>query len=290
VQADSLSQAADELYGLLPAEFTAARDERAREARAAGDSDAAAQIKKLGKPTVSAWLVNQLVRAAAGQMSQLFELGQALHEAQRELDGDRMRELSAQRRQVMGALVPEATRIAAQAGQPASAAVLNEVRATLEAALADPSAVEAVRSGRLTKGLAYAGLGEADSGAVAVGRPSGKDVSGQRKPTGQKRAAPRGTEAAERAQEAVGAAQADVATAEAAVDEAEQHVAALAEQRQFVRRRIERLEQEQREAQAEDGRLGRESRQARSQLDTATKKLAAARRRLVAAVSRAQSG
>jgi hypothetical protein len=290
VQADSLSQAADELYGLLPAEFTAARDERAREAKAAGDGDAAAQIKKLAKPTVSAWLVNQLIRNTAAQMGELFELGQALHEAQRELDGDRMRELSAQRRQVIGALVPEAARIAAQASQPASAAVLSEVRATLEAALADPAAVEAVRSGRLTKGLAYAGLGEIDPGAVAVARPSGTSGSSRANPAGQQRAASRAADAAQRAQEAVSAAQADVATAEATVDEAEQRIAALADQRQFVRRRIERLEQEQREAQAEDGRLGRESRQARSQLDAAAKKLATARRRLDAAVSRAQSG
>jgi hypothetical protein len=288
VQADSLSQAVDELYGLPPGQFTAARDARARDAKAAGDGAAAAQIKKLAKPTASAWLVNQLVREAADQIRQLFDLGQALQDAQRELDGNRLRELSAQRRQVIGALLPAATRIAAQAGQPASATVLTEVRATLEAALADPAAVEAVRSGRLTKGLAYAGLGQVDPDAVA--RPGGQSSSGPGKPAGQKRAAPRAADAAERAQQAVGAAQADVATAEAALDEAEQRVAALAEQRQFVQRRIERLEQEQREAQSEDGRLGRESRQARSQLDAAAKKLATARRRLDAAVSRAQSG
>jgi hypothetical protein len=290
VQADSLSQAADELYGLPPADFTGARDTRAREAKAAGDGDAAAQIKKLAKPTVSAWLVNQLMRDAADQMRQLFDLGQALQDAQRELDGDRMRELSAQRRQVIGALVPEATRIATQAGQPASAAVLTEVRATLEATLADPAAVEAVRSGRLTKGLAYAGLGEVGPGAVAAARPRGQSGSGRGKPAGRESAVPAAADAVERAQQAVNAAQADAATAEAAVGESEQRLATVAEQRQFVRRRIERLEQELREAQAEDGRLGRDSRQARSQLDAAVKKRTVAQRRLAAAVNRMPPG
>jgi hypothetical protein len=290
VQADSLSEAADELYSLLPADFTGARDTRARAAKAAGDGDAAEQIKKLAKPTVSAWLVNQLMRDAADQMRQLFDLGQALQDAQRELDGDRMRELSAQRRQVIGALVPEATRIATQAGQPASAAVFTEVRATLEATLADPAAVEAVRSGRLTKGLAYAGLGEVGPGAVAAARPRGQSGSGRGKPTGRGAAGPAGADAVERAQEAVNAAQADAASAEAAVGEAEQRLATVAEQRQFVRRRIERLEQELREAQAEDGRLGRDSRQARSQLDAAVKKRTVAQRRLAAAVNRMPPG
>ena len=55
-------------------------------------------MKKLRRPTVSAWLVNLLAREDGGQMDELLELGQSLREAQRALDGDRLRELSAQRR------------------------------------------------------------------------------------------------------------------------------------------------------------------------------------------------
>ena len=110
-------------------------------------------------------------------MARLDELGEELQEAQRTLAGDRLRELSAQRRQVINDLLPAASDLASEADQPASAAVLGEVRATLEAALADPGARAAVRSGRLTKALAYAGLGEVDlSAALAVAAPplSGK--------------------------------------------------------------------------------------------------------------------
>ena len=135
-----LAEVADELYALGPAEFIAARDERARQVRAAGQRDEAAAIKKLARPTASAWLVNQLARAAPEQMSGLYELGEALQEAQRTLAGDRLRELSAERRRVIHDLLPTAAELAARAGQPASAAVLGEVRATLEAALADAGA------------------------------------------------------------------------------------------------------------------------------------------------------
>jgi hypothetical protein len=169
VQPVSVADAADELYGLSPAEFTAARDELSRQTRAAGQRDDAAAIKKLAKPTVSAWLVNQLARNAPDQIARLTEVGDALQEAQRALDGDRLRELSTERRQVVNDLLPEARRLARQAGQAASAGVLDEVRATLEAALADAGARDAVRSGRLTRALAYAGLGEVDlSAAMAV--------------------------------------------------------------------------------------------------------------------------
>jgi hypothetical protein len=171
VQAESLSQIADDLYGLVPAQFTAARDEQARQARSAGQRDTAAEIKKLPRPTAGAWLVNQLVRDAPAQMDQLFEIGQLLQEAQRELDGERLRELSVRRRQVINELVPEAARLAAAADFPASAAVLGEVRATLEAALADPAAGEAVKSGRLARALTYAGLGEVDLTAALAGPP-----------------------------------------------------------------------------------------------------------------------
>ena len=130
--------------------------------RAAGQRDEAAAIKKLARPTASAWLVNQLARTAPEPMARLYELGDELQEAQRTLAGDRLRELSVQRRQVINDLLPAASDLAGQADQPASAAVLGEVRATLEAALADADARAAVRSGRLTKALAYAGLGEVD--------------------------------------------------------------------------------------------------------------------------------
>lgn len=320
MQAQSLSQVADELYGLVPAEFTAARDEHARQARAAGQRETAAEIKKLPRPTAGAWLVNQLVRDAATQMDQLFQVGQSLQDAQRELDGDRMRELSADRRQVIAELVPEAARLAAAAGLPASAAVLGEVRSTLEAALADPAAGEAVRSGRLARALTYAGLGEVDLTAAlagpppsarapherggparpvptragtshpATGRAAGQrsgPAAGQR--SGQESAAERADEKAALAREAVLEAEGAVQAAQATATEAEARVSSLAEQRQFLRRRIEHLQGEMDQATSESARLARDGKQAQRDSDIAAKKLAAAQRQLAKARERAGS-
>jgi len=100
-----LVRVADELYALPPEDFRAARDERAAQARASGDKALAREITALRRPVVSAWLVNLLARDEPGQMSELLALGDSLRDAQQTLDGDRLRELSAQRRDLVGAMV-----------------------------------------------------------------------------------------------------------------------------------------------------------------------------------------
>ena len=298
MQAISVANVADELYGLSPAEFTAARDERARQARAAGQRDEAAAIKKLARPTASAWLVNQLTRTAPEEIARLVAVGTALEEAQRRLAGERLRELSSERRQVMNDLLPHATEIARQAGQPASAATMGEVRATLEAALADAGARAAVRSGRLTKALAYAGLGEVDvSAAVALPaeqRPAAatiRPVAGAAEThSAAAGKAHRAAEALAAAAEAVAAAETAAYDAGRALETAEQQLAAVAEQRQFLRRRIQHLERELGQATDEDAKLARDGRQAERDRGTAARELQAATRRLDQARRRAADG
>ena len=269
--------------------------------RAAGQRDEAAAIKKLARPTASAWLVNQLGRAAPDRMARLYELGAELEEAQRTLAGDRLRELSVQRRQVINDLLPAASDLAGQAGQPASAAVLGEVRATLEAALADAGARAAVRSGRLTKSLAYAGLGEVDltaamavpaapragKGSDQVASGAGAEASRARRGSaaGRESAAERGQatgreSAADRAADAARAAQEAADQAAAAVEEAERAVTGVAEQRQFLRRRVSHLERELAEARATDAQLAREAKQAERSQAVAARRLESAQRRL----------
>jgi hypothetical protein len=280
----SLAEVEDELYSLTPAEFIAVRDERARQARAAGQRDVAAAIKKLGRPTASAWLVNQLARDLPDQMNHLFEVGEALHEAQRSLAGDRLRELSADRRRAVADLLPEASRLATQARQAASATVLGEVKATLEAAVADPEARAAVRSGRLTKALVYAGIGEVDLTAAlaAVPESPGADATTQR-PGRKARAAEDAHRAAEPAEgdaaateRAVKAAEREASAAEAALEKADREAASLEEQRQFLRRRLDHLERELEHARAEDAQLSREARDARSRAEQARARAQAA--------------
>ncbi|GAA3769948.1 hypothetical protein GCM10022225_65980 [Plantactinospora mayteni] len=152
----------ERLYAAPPDGFVAARAEAVAAARAAGDPTAAREIAKLRKPTVAAWLVNLLALRRPELMAELVELSAALRGAQRELRGDRLRELSAQRRGVVGALVGQA-RALAEEEDPRLAAgklPLAEVEATLNAALADVEVAEQARSGRLVRATSYAGFGE----------------------------------------------------------------------------------------------------------------------------------
>ena len=81
-------------------------------------------------------------------------------------DADALRTLGAQRRELVEAVVGAAVGLA---GRTVTAAVREEVAATLEAALSDPASADAVRSGRLVRPLSYAGFGGVDlSGAVAA--------------------------------------------------------------------------------------------------------------------------
>lgn len=163
-----VGQAADELYGLAPEEFTAARDERVRAARAAGNRQLAAALGRLRRPTVSAYVLNLLVRDQPEVGEQLVALGEELRRAQEELSGPALRQLAGQRQQLVGALVRSARRIAAAAGHPVSPAVAYELEQTLHAALADPDVAVEVGSGRLARAASRTGF---DAAAPEPARP-----------------------------------------------------------------------------------------------------------------------
>jgi hypothetical protein len=148
-----------QLYESPPDGFVAARTAAVDEARKAGDRDAAKRLAALKKPTVAAWVVNLLALRRPELIDELVELSGALREAQRGLQGDQLRELTAQRRQVVSALVTAARRLA-QAEEPGIKLPLGEVEATLSAALAEPDVAAQVRTGRLIRAASYAGFGE----------------------------------------------------------------------------------------------------------------------------------
>lgn len=149
------------LYTVPPDEFIAERADAVDRAKAAGDRALAGQIGKLRKPSLAAWLVNLLAHQRPHLIGELFALGAELRDAQRELRGAELRELSLRRRATVAALVKEARELAVGAGRPVREKLpLAEVEQTLTAALADGYLAEEVRAGRLTKPLEYAGFGE----------------------------------------------------------------------------------------------------------------------------------
>ena len=147
------------MYGVPLDQFTARRNELAQQARRAGNRKLAEQIKGLRRPTLAAWLANQLVREHGEEVGPLLALGQALREATAEVRGDQLRALSGQQRQVIAGLVDQARAIADASGQPVSQDAARGLEDTLQAVLADPEAADAFAAGRLVVGLTPPALG-----------------------------------------------------------------------------------------------------------------------------------
>jgi hypothetical protein len=154
---DPLQDAVAELYSSDPDEFVERRGALVARARAAGQTQAAKQIAGLRKPTRSAWIVNQLVRAVPGVASELASLGEELRAAQGSLDGHALRELSRRRRELVESLTRQAFTVAGQQAPPAG--LRDEVTATLGAALADPEV--AGQLGTLARAVYSEGFGSA---------------------------------------------------------------------------------------------------------------------------------
>ncbi|MDR5699685.1 hypothetical protein [Agromyces aerolatus] len=165
---DALAEVADELYGLPPDEFTAARNARARRLKI-DDRVLAKTVSELRRPSPAAWLVNQLVRHRADQLDELLQLGAQLQAAQADLDAASLTALARERRKVVSALARDAGRLADELGNPVRGAVLDEVAETLQAGMTDASAADAVRSGCLVRGLEAIGTEVDLEGAVAGG-------------------------------------------------------------------------------------------------------------------------
>lgn len=175
-----VDEIADHLYGLAPEEFTAARDDAAKQA---SDPDIRKAVKALRKPTVAAHEVNRLSRDRRDDIESLVALGDDMRAAMGG-DAQEVRRLSEQRRTVIGDLVD----------RDLPAAVQQDVTATLEAATADPNLGAAVLSGRLVKPLKYAGFGALPDLEDAVATPL-RSVGGVKRTAPKKAAPPKKTTA-----------------------------------------------------------------------------------------------
>jgi hypothetical protein len=274
---------ADELYTLPPAQFVAARDARAKEARASGDKDAAREITSLRKPTIVGWLANLLAHERADSVRPLVELGAALREASETLSGPQLRGLSRQRNELVGALVREARALGAAAGQRRLGEdAVRGLEATLHAALADPDAAQQLIQGRLTDGLTHTGFGAAPAGAA---RPP---ASRPAEPSAGKRSAQDERRAAKRAEleEELGAAWADAGQAGERRDVAEDAAGRAERSRAEATREVTRLRSELDAAEAALRQAEEEHAVAAADLSEADREARRARRRVAALQAR----
>ncbi|WP_207401104.1 hypothetical protein, partial [Actinomadura roseirufa] len=136
------SSAADELYGVAPAEFVAARTRLARRAKDEGDGALARRIAALRRPTAPAWAVNLLARSAPGDLAALLDVGARLRAAWG--SGDDLSDLEQRRARLVADLVRTASGLAAGAGAPLRDPAVREVEDTLQAATVDAGTAEEV--------------------------------------------------------------------------------------------------------------------------------------------------
>ncbi|HEY2983559.1 MAG TPA: hypothetical protein VGJ38_05360 [Jatrophihabitantaceae bacterium] len=249
-----VGQAVDELYSLDPDGFVDRRRELAAEARRGGDTAAATEIVGLRKPTRSAWTMNVLARAEPDAFEPIVDVGDQLREAERALDGQRMRELSNRRRELIADISRRA--FAATGERSPSPALRDEVIGTLTAAFADPDLVDLLRSGTLLRAAQWDGFGSAIRPDLALVPPPGRPTVAPRpRPT---KTAPRAKAAPQRPVETVEAARAARA---ARAERERQERQDRREQIAHVRKRVTAAERELASAESDEqrqrDRLGR---------------------------------
>ncbi|WP_330228287.1 hypothetical protein OHA40_19190 [Nocardia sp. NBC_00508] len=270
----TVQDVANDLYGLAPAEFVAARADRVDAAKKAGDKQLATAIGKLRKPTLAAWTANLLARAAPDDVEALLRLGAALAAAQRELSAEQLRSLTAQRQQLVNALAKKAGALAAEHGHPVGEGVVREVGQTLTAALAEPDVAEQVRTGTLATAASYEGFG-----------PSGPNLRAAPEPATPQRAAGAAADDSARrelddAQEALESARAERDSAQEALDDAAQELSDVDARVAALRDELTRAE-EQRQFRKSAERSAKENLHiAQRQLDRAERRVTKARQRV----------
>lgn len=240
----SYRDAAEALHRVPHEAWVAERKRLAAELKAAGDKAGAAQLAKLPRPPLSAWVVNQLWWRAPEPFAQL------LAAAERSRVGDFAAAATA-RRDAIAALKARAASLLVEAGHAAQEATLRRVTTTLSALAAaggfEPDLPGMLRADRDPPGFDAPGLAEALAlGAAPVAQESrgaSGGASGGLVPAASTPAA----------QPALPAPESD-SESETIEREAAQREAA----REAARRAAEAREQAEREARLEQERLRRE--------------------------------
>jgi len=231
---DPVDQAADELYGLPPGEFTRERNARVKEVRKGGDRKAADAIKGLRKPTVAAWALNQLSQRRPKDVERLVKAAGELRAAQEELlaGGERaaFQEAANRERELVADLSNDATAMASEAGERGGG-LQEKIAETLHAAALDEETADELRAGRLVREREAIGGFGAPGGGPA---PSAKPAGAQPKKAGGKKPA---------SKSAKGKASAEARREEAvAKTEERQRVSAAQTAERHARRALEQAE------------------------------------------------
>jgi hypothetical protein len=259
--------AVDPLFAGPPEAFVAARNALAKELRAAGEREVAAEVAALRRPTATAHALNQVARSRPDVLAEALEARAALRAATQDAgrgEGGELREATTADRAATRALVAAAREVLGRE----DAGLAQRITGTLLAAVLDDEVGAALRAGRLTAEQDASALAFATDGDVAP-VVSLADHAAQR----TARRAPSRGKAAEPAEAAP---KVDKAAAKAAAKAAEEAERARRREQAEREQAVERLERRVRRldgkvAEAEEAlALAREERDtAQAELDAA---------------------
>jgi hypothetical protein len=143
----------DTLFQIPLAEFTSARNTLAAKLKKDGDTEAADCVKSLGKPSISAWVANQLYWRHRDAFDRLFAAANRFRNAQAAQLAGKSADLRApldERREALAELTRHASEILLKGGHPASPDTVRRVTTTLEALATYGGQPDAPQAGRLT--------------------------------------------------------------------------------------------------------------------------------------------
>jgi hypothetical protein len=238
------------LYQSSQEAFVTERKRLAAELKTGGDKTGAAQLSKLGRPSLSAWAVNQLWWRARPLFEELLGSSARLRRGDRSASGTH--------RDALAALRTRAAALLSEGGHAATDATLRRVTTTL-AALAAAGGFEPEPPGALSADRDPPGfetLAGFEAGAAGE-RPAGAGAAGERA-AGAEAGAAAAAQAAEQ-----------VRRERQARTEAERQAEARREREERARRQAEQEEQERRAAERKELRVALPAARAQLARDTA---------------------
>jgi hypothetical protein len=146
------------LYAGPLGDFIRARNSLAQRLAAEGNRDAAAAVKQLKKPTVTAWAVNQLAHHHSDRISELVDATERVRHA---ADANELRAATKDRNRVISSLVDLGSDLLEAAGHGAGPAQAEKITQTLLAGSSADEYREELVEGRVTKELQPAGFEDA---------------------------------------------------------------------------------------------------------------------------------
>jgi hypothetical protein len=244
---DALNEALTHLYGVSPEAFTRERDSLARSLRAS-DREAAAAVKALRRPPVTAWALNRIARSDPEAITALLAADAALARSQQEGAGRQaIAAASGARREAIARLADRAARLLEESGHPASAANRERLVQTLSAVATDAEGREALRLGRLAGDLTPVSFWESAAPAAQAEAPADRAKPDAVRAEAE---ADRAEAEADRAEAEADRAQAEADRAQAEADRANEAAARLMARAEQARQEAERLAGEAERARA----------------------------------------